>query len=172
MIREYYVCIDGKQVGPVDRDRLQELNISPDTLVWYEGLEEWAPAGRAAGTAWLFGVEDSSADTLDPSKAKEEPQPVATQAFTAKSAEDYRKVPPMHLTAAIIITILATTPFSILAIVFYCRTAALYNDGRFEEAWHASRVARRWLVASVFAGVAVVLIVCLYIWALANINYL
>ncbi len=41
---QYYIH-DGKtQKGPYSKDEVKALNISPDTLVWHEGLDEWTQA--------------------------------------------------------------------------------------------------------------------------------
>jgi len=40
-----YFYSDGKnQIGPVSVDQLKKANITPDTLIWYKGLETWKPA--------------------------------------------------------------------------------------------------------------------------------
>ena len=42
-----YFYSDGKEKhGPLSLDELKEENISNETLIWFEGLEDWAPAGE------------------------------------------------------------------------------------------------------------------------------
>jgi hypothetical protein len=43
-IQKYYVHIDNQQKGPFALQELKELNISRDTMIWYEGLETWIKA--------------------------------------------------------------------------------------------------------------------------------
>ena len=44
----YYVALEGKQHGPYDidtiRSKMQEGTITPQTLMWHEGLANWQPA--------------------------------------------------------------------------------------------------------------------------------
>jgi hypothetical protein len=40
-MREYYISNGTNQLGPYNLEDLKRQNITPNTLVWYEGLEEW-----------------------------------------------------------------------------------------------------------------------------------
>ena len=42
----YYLDADMRQVGPVSLDDLVASGVTSDTMVWHEGLEEWAKAGN------------------------------------------------------------------------------------------------------------------------------
>lgn len=45
----FYIAVNGKKKGPFDISRLRKMmqndSFSSDTLVWKEGMENWAPAG-------------------------------------------------------------------------------------------------------------------------------
>ncbi len=67
---DWYYARGGKQMGPVPSTELKRLaaagELTPDDLVWREGLSEWAPAGSVRG---LFGDESQPAVPTDlPSK--------------------------------------------------------------------------------------------------------
>ena len=55
----YFVAVDGKQAGPFDRaalkQRIEAGTVTPDTLVWSEGMDEWTAAGQVDAVAKLFG---------------------------------------------------------------------------------------------------------------------
>lgn len=55
----FFVAVDGKPQGPFDvatlRDHVAEKSLTPGTLVWREGMAQWAPAGTLAELAALFG---------------------------------------------------------------------------------------------------------------------
>ena len=42
---DYYVVIEGKQVGPLSRHSLQDMirqeKVKPDTLIWRQGMPAW-----------------------------------------------------------------------------------------------------------------------------------
>ena len=43
-IKKYYIYKDNQQKGPYSFEELKDLNISRDTMIWYEGLETWIKA--------------------------------------------------------------------------------------------------------------------------------
>lgn len=46
-VREYFLAIDGERQGPFREpeilEKIQAGTLPPETLVWYEGLEDWSP---------------------------------------------------------------------------------------------------------------------------------
>ena len=54
----WFVAVDGKPVGPLDlaamRGRVSEKTLDAGTLVWSEGMAQWAPAGTVGGLSSLF----------------------------------------------------------------------------------------------------------------------
>jgi hypothetical protein len=50
---EWFYSIDGEQVGPVSSSELKQLaasgEITPNDLVWREGMPEWTPARKVKG---------------------------------------------------------------------------------------------------------------------------
>lgn len=44
-MKQYYYVIDEVQRGPVSFNELKKIKISKQTMVWYEGLSNWAEAG-------------------------------------------------------------------------------------------------------------------------------
>jgi membrane protease subunit (stomatin/prohibitin family) len=55
----FFVAVDGKAQGPFDLTTLRahaaEKSLAPGTLVWREGMAQWAPAGTMPELAPLFG---------------------------------------------------------------------------------------------------------------------
>ena len=48
MANYYYLNERKEQQGPVSAEELFKLGISPNTLVWTEGMNQWTPAGNVA----------------------------------------------------------------------------------------------------------------------------
>ena len=57
---QYFVAVDGQQTGPFGSSQLMERirggGLSRETLVWTEGMANWAPAQDVDGVARLFGA--------------------------------------------------------------------------------------------------------------------
>lgn len=55
---KYHVAINGQQWGPYDMAQMQQLaqqgQLTPQTLVWAEGMAQWTPAGQVPALAALF----------------------------------------------------------------------------------------------------------------------
>jgi membrane protease subunit (stomatin/prohibitin family) len=56
----YFAAIDGKQAGPFDaaalRSQIDAGAVTRDTLVWADGMADWAKAGTVDAVAKLFGA--------------------------------------------------------------------------------------------------------------------
>jgi len=50
----YFLHIDGRQVGPYSKEELQQIRISRDTMIWFEGQEQWQEAGTVDALSDLF----------------------------------------------------------------------------------------------------------------------
>ena len=74
--QEWYYGQDGVQRGPVTLAELRALvrtgQISPDDLVWFEGMPDWLPA-RDAAALW----EEQTAGTVPLSRADPRVSPLA-----------------------------------------------------------------------------------------------
>lgn len=53
-MKYYYINQASEQVGPVEINQLQQAGITRETLVWKEGMKEWAPAGKVPELSNLF----------------------------------------------------------------------------------------------------------------------
>ena len=45
-MREYFIHRDHEQLGPFNFEELKTKHIKKDTLIWYDGLEEWTTADQ------------------------------------------------------------------------------------------------------------------------------
>jgi uncharacterized membrane protein YhaH (DUF805 family) len=60
-MRKYYYSVGGTRVGPVTIEELKVVRgLSPETLVWYNGLSSWLRAGDVAELSELFAYVPSS----------------------------------------------------------------------------------------------------------------
>jgi hypothetical protein len=78
MTQQWFVSRSGSQEGPFTSSQLkvfvQEQKISPDDLVWKEGMAEWVPASRVKG---LFPISPPPPPSQPVPSAGSQPQPVA-----------------------------------------------------------------------------------------------
>ena len=70
---EYFILVNGENQGPYSVETLKSMGITPDTLVWTQGMEQWAPAGQIFELQQLFAPQ-------------QQPQPQPQQAAPPQGA--------------------------------------------------------------------------------------
>lgn len=73
MNTQYFIVIDGQQKGPYPREVLLMQGMKPDTYVWREGMEGWAPANTLPELSSLFAEQNSQANPGQPSEQPVQP---------------------------------------------------------------------------------------------------
>ena len=41
---KFYFIRNGQQIGPIEAEQLAQENITPQTMVWRQGMEDWKEA--------------------------------------------------------------------------------------------------------------------------------
>jgi hypothetical protein len=147
---DYYVIVNGQQQGPMTREQLREMNISSETLVWYDGLKEWTPAGQAPETADLCSGQQT---TPPPFSGRTTPPP-PTPTPRPAAAPQQQPAPDTYLVWAILATIFCCLPFGIVAIVKSTGVNNALSRGDYAAAQEASKDAKKWCIIAAIVGVA------------------
>jgi len=53
-MKQYYIYLDGQQVGPLTPEELQQYKITTETMIWFEGLADWQKANTIEDLKPLF----------------------------------------------------------------------------------------------------------------------
>ncbi len=56
-MKQYFLVINGEKSGPFTIDQLATQQLTPQTLVWTEGMSDWAPAQQFAELSSLFAPQ-------------------------------------------------------------------------------------------------------------------
>jgi hypothetical protein len=145
------------QQGPFDVDQLKQMHITPDTPIWYEGLDRWTPAGESPLAAELYGAEEPAerqteveddAETADTFDFTQGVDPVVNHGLrkvaTAKT----------YIGWAIALNICCCgSPFSIAALVASIITIVRNNAGDEDGAQKASNVTEWLIIIAIALGV-------------------
>lgn len=62
MNQEYYIIVDGLQVGPLSKEEVVQRNISGETLIWRYGLKDWVKAGELPEIEELISYQSGSGE--------------------------------------------------------------------------------------------------------------
>ena len=61
----FYLTPQNEQKGPVEASQLVTLGVNANTLVWTEGMAQWAPAGQVQELASFFAPAAQPAKSVD-----------------------------------------------------------------------------------------------------------
>ncbi len=160
---KFYYIRNGQQVGPFEAEQLAQENITPQTMVWRQGMEDWKEARLLPELDFLWqNNANNGASGVPPFQT-----PLGQQPFGTQNNAPYNiyanggippKCPPTYLAFAIIVTIFCAWPLGIPAIINATRVEKAYNQGDFTGAERFSKAARSWSIASMAVAAALVLL--------------
>ena len=160
---KFYFIRNGQQIGPIEAEQLAQENITPQTMVWRQGMEDWKEARLLPELDFLWqNNANNGTSGVPPFQAPPRQQPFAPQNNTPYSIYANGgippKCPPTYLAFAIIVTIFCAWPLGIPAIINATRVEKAYNQGDFTGAERFSKAARSWSIASMAVAAALVLL--------------
>jgi len=139
MVQYYYT--DGKErYGPFTIEQLRERNITPDTLVWKEGMADWLPAKDVSDLQSLLTTGESFTAPVTP--------PFSTPSAVTAPPKNY-------LVESILVTLLCCLPFGIVGIIHAAKVEQLWNSGQRDAALKESQDAYKWVKIGFFTGIAI-----------------
>lgn len=162
MSHYFYIDNSGQQQGPIAAEKLIQYGVTPSTMVWREGMADWAPASSIPELTEMFR------QTPPPVNYTHNVQTPPYQPAYQNSGmqQPYMPKPESNLVWAILSTLFCCLPTGIAAIVFASKVDSLWTQGYYEEAVRYSRKARNWsLIGAIAAVIGSVLYVLLIIFA-------
>ncbi len=155
-MKKYFYSEGTIKHGPYTLSELQEKGITADTLIWYDGLDEWTPAGE------LEELSELLASTPPPVPEATTPDIPTPQAAPKRERipeeEKARPRPKNWLVESILATVFCCMPFGIAGIVYAAKVDSLYNRGDYRGADFASADAKKWTMVSFWLGIVVIVI--------------
>ena len=156
---KHYFYTDGTtSFGPFTLEALKEQHIGRETLVWCQGMPEWARAETVPELAELF--------ELIPPRIKPEPAPQPQPVTPQPQQPQQRQQPPKSwLTESILATIFCFWPLGIPGIVNAARVESRFYRGDMEGAEVAAAKAKRWTLICFWTGIGLI-VLTLFIYLL------
>lgn len=140
----YFLGADGQQYGPVEGSTLKNYGVTGETLVWCEGMDNWAKASTVPELAYLFAA------------APTPPRPVTPVRPSSPGSSYAGDVcPDNYLVWSILVTLLCCWPFGIPAIVNSSKVEKLWMQGDKIGAMEKSESAKKWCWISFGCGIIV-----------------
>ena len=142
---KYYVAVNGQQTGPFEETELRAHNVTPDTLIWAEGMAEWLPAKQVRPDLFVGAVPPNPPAGIYGA-------PNTNAYYDQNNGQCPPPQPKTWLAESILVTLFCCLIFGILGIVKAANVSSLYNQGQYQAAEEASREAGKWTKWGFFAG--------------------
>lgn len=192
----YYLDADMRQVGPVSLDDLVAAGVTGDTMVWHEGLEEWAKAGNLPEVVKAMERKARPATPEKPEKPEspespgnpeklespENPESPEAVVIDAAAADDeiIPKRPSKRLGMNIAMMVLTTlnpfyilglmlvVPFAAMSITFGAIGESAYNRENYRLADRFGRLGYGFGKAALISGLIILLLEILFFVAILS----
>lgn len=147
-----WVYLNGIQQGPYTLEELQQLNLTPSTPVWYEGLPQWLPASEAPVTASLFATAQGDEQPAAQTEPKQESASVRPAAASANVRGDIPPEPPTFIGWSIFALLCCFPIGGLLGIIFSVISGNAYRSGDYAKAARMSEYAEWCIILSIVLG--------------------
>ena len=175
---QYFLGKNNQRLGPFPLEQLLANGLTPDTLVWCEGMPGWQKANEVPEVAALFAPQQQQYQQpqyqqpqyQQPQPQYQQPayqqpqyqqpqyqQPAYQQPQYGYQQPAYNNAPPRpdnNLVWAILSTILCCLPLGIVAIIKASNVNSLYDRGDYAGAEEAAKSAKTWAMWG--AGIALI----------------
>lgn len=135
----FFYADNNQQYGPFTFQELQTKNITPETLVWHEGLTDWTPAGNLTALKDMF-------TSLPPVIPTDVNKPVTDDPY-----KNHPK-PNNNLALAICATALCCMPLGIFALIQSSKVDKLYYLKDFAGAQRAANLSKKISISGFILG--------------------
>lgn len=180
---DYWIIVDGEQLGPLSRMQIIEMNLDGSTPVWRRGLTDWTTLDQLDDFASPTAADSSdeapaacppplpassgSHPWSTPQHAQPEPkwqQPAqpARQYPAPQGCGDMQGPAPAYLGWCIVATLLCCTVLGIVSIIYAVKVRRFNESGDYAAAWRASRTLELWLISAIALGIALSPIISLF----------
>lgn len=158
MRQYYFLTPQNEQKGPVNGSQLAAYGVNANTMVWTEGMAQWAPAGSIAE---LASVIAPAAAPVPPPASAPQPQPqsvVYVQTNSAGTSQPSMPKPDNHMLMAVLTTVFCCLPLGVVGIVYASKVDGLYYAGDYAGATNAANSARRWSLIGIVGSIVISII--------------
>ena len=189
----YYLDADMRQVGPMSLDDLVASGVTGDTMVWHEGLEEWAKAGNLPevvkamerkarpATPEKPQAPESPESPESPEKPESPGNPESPEAVVIAADADAEIIPKrpskrlgMNIAMMVLTTLnpfyilglMLVVPFAAMSITFGAIGESAYNRENYRLADRFGRLGYGFGKAALISGLIILLLEILFFVAI------
>ncbi len=167
----FYLDANNEQQGPVAPSQFATYGIKADTLVWCNGMDDWARADSIAELTPYLSNSASSEATPPPYSggAPHAAQHAGAQPginVNVNQSPNYIPCPDTYLVWAILSTLFCCLPTGIVSIVYSCQVNSKYASGDYQGAMQSSASAKKWALAGLIVSLVCSLLYGIFVIAM------
>lgn len=149
----YYIHINGRQRGPFTLNQLLSEGLTPETMVWRNGMPNWGKASTIPELQILFASPQSAVQPATPHYSPYENQQTGYNRFPAYSS-GWTNWMGWAVTGTIIggLTCCLGLIFGIIGMVKSTQANQQAHYGDYMQAQETNSSARSWTIASLVIG--------------------
>ncbi len=139
-MKKYFYTDGNNRFGPFSIEELREHNITSDTQVWSEGMDNWQPARTVYELQEIIIQLPPPTDTINNNNVN----------------NNKPSIPPKTwLVESILVTLFCCLPFGIIGIINASKVESRFYAGDYQDAEKCSQDAKKWTVLSFWIGLSI-----------------
>ncbi len=139
-MKKYFYTDGTNNYGPLTLEELLGRNISRDTKVWFQGLDEWKPAQDIPELGEHFEFT---------------PPPVSSSSNQNYESINHQRPPKTWLVESILVTLFCCLPLGIVGIVNAAKVESRFYAGDINGSERSSEEAKKWTNIGFWIGLVV-----------------
>lgn len=155
-MHQYFYRKDDQQFGPFNLEQLKEESLTPETYIWYYGLERWVllKEEEELMNALFYPTESKDVDNF-----RQVPTSVPPKLNKNKTTINRPPLPKNWMLENILITILCCVfPIGIVGIIYSSKVGNLYFQGQYDLAIERAKKAEHWFYYAIIANIILVFV--------------
>ncbi len=157
-MKKYYLTDGLNNFGPFSLDELRQKNITKESNIWFEGLQNWEQAGSIPELNELFKSTPPPLNRTFPP-----PTPNINVNQNIPQTTNISIPPKSWLVESILATILCCLPFGIVGIINASKVESRFNTGDIEGSIRASNEAKKWTTIAFGIGIAWIVLYFIFV---------
>ena len=167
---KYYIAVNNQPQGPFEINELAQKGITPDTLLWCEGMSNWLPAKNIAEVNSAI-FNSSIPPIYNALKFNSQQQEPPTPPMVPSTSPMMPK-PKTWLVESILCTVFCCQIFGIIAIIMSALAESAWSRKDYAETEAKAKQARTWVLVSFIIGILQVIGWILYVFLIIGIEAL
>lgn len=184
-MRKYYFAEGEERRGPFSLEEMASKDISKESLIWYEGLDNWIAASEVPELLQQImpPMDSQTTPSISPQVTSPIESPVDSQItsstspnITSQNSRAKRQYnapvrPKTWLVESIVLALICCQIFGIIAIVYAAKVDSCFNRGDHAAAYEASNKAKMWFFIGLGSGLFLFLLYIIFVVVIENLHF-